>query len=108
MPFYMHQWTYKDQHIRRMLTEGKDRAEIIRVAIEAFGGQLHSFFYSFGHYDGVAISSFPDQETALACGMAIFGEGRLITVDTTVLIEPDEGVRAMTRAKALFAGPASG
>jgi uncharacterized protein with GYD domain len=73
----MHQWTYKDSHIREMVTKPSDRAEIVRVATEAFGGTLHQFFLAFGEYDGVAIAEFPDATTAMACMMSVYGQGGL-------------------------------
>lgn len=108
MPFYMTQWSYKDGQMKRFLTQPSDRAEVVRVAIEAFGGQLHSFYYCFGQYDGVAISSFPTQEMALACWMSMFGAGRNKSIRTTVLIEPDEGMRAMAIAGEFVSGQKQG
>src|SRR6185436_4135025 len=52
MPFYLHQWNYKDQYIKKMMLEPEDRADVVRTATAAFGGTLHSFFYCFGRYDG--------------------------------------------------------
>jgi uncharacterized protein with GYD domain len=98
MPYYLHQWHYKDQQIKRMLIEPEDRADVVRTATEAFGGTLHSFFYCFGEYDGLSISEFPDSETALACLMSIFGQGRIHAVRTTTLFSPEEGLRAMRQA----------
>jgi len=105
MPFFMHQWCYKDQQLKRLVMEGEDRSEVVRIAIEAFGGKLHTFYYCFGRYDGVAISSFPDDKTALACLMTIFGEGRNQLVHTTVLVEPEIGYGAMKKAKEVATKP---
>jgi uncharacterized protein with GYD domain len=99
MPYYLHQWRYKEEQVRKMMAEGTDRSEVVRLAIKGFGGELIAFFYCFGQYDGVAISRFPDSETALAAVLAISGQGRISTVHTTVLIEPEEGLRAMKHAR---------
>ncbi|SIT37114.1 putative GYD family protein [Paraburkholderia piptadeniae] len=104
MPFYLHQWRYKDAQIRSMLLEPEDRAEVIRAATEAFGGTLHHFFYSFGEYDGVAISEYPDNETALASLMSIFAQGRISEVHTTLLFHADEGLRSLQLAREVI-GP---
>ena len=98
MPFYLHQWSYKDEQVKRLVVEPDDRADVVRIATEAFGGTLHSFFYCFGQYDGVAISEFPDSETALACLMSIFGQGRVHAVHTTTLFTAEAGLRAMRQA----------
>jgi len=98
MPFFLHQWTYKDQQVRSLLLESTDRSEVVRVAIEAFGGTLQSFYYCFGSYDGLAISKFPDHETALAAVLAITGQGRINALQTTVLLSAEEGLKAMRQA----------
>jgi uncharacterized protein with GYD domain len=99
VPFFLHQWLYKDTQVRSMVCEAEDRAEIVRVATEAFGGKLHHFFYCFGDHDGVAVSEFPDQHLALACVMAILGQGRIVTINTIPLFTPDEGMAAMRKAR---------
>jgi uncharacterized protein with GYD domain len=98
MPYFMHQWSYKDEQIRKTILENSDRSEVVRVAIEAFGGTLHSFFYCFGKYDGIAISEFKDDETAFAALLAVVGQGRVRNVQTTLLFSPEEGLRAMRHA----------
>jgi len=100
MPYYLHQWRYKDGQVREMLlgTEKLDRVEIVRTATEAFGGTLHQFFYSFGDYDGMAVSEFPDEESALACVTAIYAQGRIHQVRTTPLFTSEQALRAMDAA----------
>ncbi len=107
MPIFMHQWSYKDQQVRRMLLEPKDRAEVVRTAVEAFGGTLLQLYYCFGDYDAMAISDFPDNETALACVMSIFAQGRIDTVRTTPLLSAEEGLRAMRQAGSAVGAPAA-
>jgi len=106
LAFFMHQWTYKDPHIREMITKPSDRAEIVRVATEAFGGKLHQFFLAFGDYDGVAISEFPDATTALACMMSVYGQGGLSSLKTTFLVPSDQGKLAMELAQNVLRGAA--
>ncbi|SDD63939.1 Uncharacterized protein, contains GYD domain [Cupriavidus sp. YR651] len=95
MPMYLHQWRYKDQQVKQMLQTPQDRAEIVRIATEAFGGTLHSFFYCFGDFDGVAISEYPDNKAAMAALMTIVAQGRILTVRTTPLFSAEEGLQAM-------------
>jgi uncharacterized protein with GYD domain len=98
MPVFLHQWSYKDEQVKRMISEETDRAEVVRLAVEAFGGTLHSFYYCFGEYDGIAISEFDNNETALACALAITGQGRISRVHTTTLVSAADGLRAMKQA----------
>ncbi len=111
MPVYLHQWNYKDGQIQRMLddTEELDRADVIRTAVEAFGGTLRQFYWSFGDYDGLAISDFPDEATALACLMSIYGQGRITEVRTTPLFAAETGVQAIRYAQEVLGKrPAAG
>ena len=38
MPFFLHQWLYKDPAIRAMVTQPQDREEIVRLVVH---GTLH-------------------------------------------------------------------
>lgn len=102
MTLYLHQWAYKEDQVAAMLTgdpSGTDRADLVSTSAEAFGGKLHAFYYSFGEYDGLAISEFADETTALACLMSICGEGRIKTVRTSVLFRPQDHVAAVRIAR---------
>ena len=99
MPHYLHQWLYKDREVRAMATKPQDREEVVRVAVEAFDGKLHGLYFCFGEYDGLCVTEFPDNETALACLMSIVGHGALVTLKTTPLMTPEEGRGAMERAR---------
>jgi len=110
MPLYLHQWRYKDEPIRQMLENKtpRDRADVVRTAVEAFGGTLHAFYYAFGEFDGVAISEFKDESTALGCVMLIYGQGRIQLVRTTTLFSQDATFEALAKAKVILDGPAPG
>ena len=79
-----------------------NRAEVIRTAAEAFGGSLHAFYYCFGEYDGMAISEFEDEASALGCLMFIHGQGRIRSVRTSVLFRPQDGVSAVHKARVVL------
>lgn len=100
MPYFLHQWRYKDEQIRDMLLskEKRDRAEIVTTAVKAFDGTLHHFFYCFGDYDGTAITEFDNYEMALACVTAIYAQGRIYHVQTTPLFTTEQALGAMNVA----------
>jgi uncharacterized protein with GYD domain len=98
MPFYLHQWVYKDATVRDMIVKPQNREEIVRVAAEAFKGRLLNFYLSFGEYDGISISEFPDNQTAMACLMLVLGQGAVERIKTTPLMSQDEARGAMDRA----------
>ena len=98
MPFFLHQWVYKDATVRDMIVKPQDREDIVRVAAEAFNGRLLHFYLSFGEYDGVSISEFPDNQTAMACLMLVLGQGAVERIKTTPLMSQEEARGAMDRA----------
>ena len=102
MPFYLHQWIYKDSTVREMVVQPQNREEIVRVASEAFKGRLLNFYLSLGEYDGVCISEFPDNETAMACLMLVLGQGAVERIKTTPLLTQEEARAAMERAHAVL------
>jgi uncharacterized protein with GYD domain len=101
MPLYMHQWSYKDEHVKGMLIEKKERSEVLRLALDAFGGTLKDFYYCFGEYDALAITEFPDNKTALACIMSVYAQGRIDRVHTTALFSAEEGLSAILHAESM-------
>lgn len=104
MPYYLLQWIYKDPAVKAMVETAQDRPGELRKAVEAYGGRLHQFFFAFGEYDGVAIVEFPNNECCVACSLTVAGAGGNAQLRTTVLITPDEGQGAMSRAREARSG----
>ena len=104
MPYYLHQWHYKDPAIHAMVMKPQKREDVVRLAIEAYGGTLHTFFLAFGEFDGVAIAEFDNQITAMACMMSIVGQGGLRALKTTPLLTTEEGMKAMELANEMLDG----
>ena len=110
MPFYMFQVSYKDDQYKALVETPQDRAAQASKVIEAHGGKLHHFFFAFGDYDIVALSEFPDNESATAAVLAVVSTGAFSSFKTTVLISTDEAQRAMKKAGSVQSGyqPPSG
>jgi uncharacterized protein with GYD domain len=104
MPFYLFQWQYKDPAIKAMVDTPQDRPAELRKAVEAFGGSVHQFFFSFGDYDGVSIVEFPSNESCAACSVTLAGAGANTALRTTVLLTATEGQAAMLRASSVRHG----
>ena len=104
MPTFMHQWRYKDELVKEFIrTPGaSDRADVVRLSMKAFGGKLLAFYFCFGEFDGVAISEFEDEETALACIMQIFGQGRIQNVRSATLFSPSAVEHSIKIARAVL------
>ena len=99
MAHFLFQWTYTDPAVQAMLDKPQDRVRELSKAVEAFGGEVHQFFFAFGAYDGIAIVKFPDNESCAACSLTLSGAGANSALTTTVLLSPEEGSRAMEKAR---------
>ncbi len=111
MSFYMLQWSYKDQQVAALVQHPHDRYEVVSKLLRDHGGTLHSFFLSFGDYDGIAITEFPDNTAATACLLTILRSGAVSQLKTTVLISPKEALKAMKLAnetKTSYLPPSAG
>ncbi|MBP0639446.1 GYD domain-containing protein [Cupriavidus sp. AcVe19-6a] len=108
MPQFLHQWAYKDDQVRAMVVEQQNREEVVRIATQAFGGKLLCFWFCFGEYDGAAITEFEDNETAMACLMSIYAEGRLRVLNTTPLLTWEQSQAAIRKAQIAIRGRAEG
>ena len=71
MPYYLHQVAYTPEGWAAIIKQPENRLEAIRPAFEKLGGKIESAFFSFGEYDVVVISSFPDHVSAAAIAMAV-------------------------------------
>jgi uncharacterized protein with GYD domain len=65
MPTYVSLLKWTEQGIKDAKAT-VDRAEQARQAIEQMGGKMTSVLWTQGMYDLVAITEFPDEETATA------------------------------------------
>jgi uncharacterized protein with GYD domain len=61
-------WT--DQGVKNIRDTLK-RAKAFRALIESRGGKLREHLYTFGEYDIVMVTEFPDDETAAAAVLAL-------------------------------------
>ena len=66
--------------------------------LESGGGRLHSWYLSFGEYDGLLIYEAPDDATAGALVLAAATRGHLGVTKTTPLFTGEESLELMRRA----------
>lgn len=105
MPYYMIQASYNEAAVKSFIAKPQDRTAAVRKMVESMGGSLHSFFFAFGEYDIVAIVEGPDNEGAVAAGLATIAGGAISKYRTTVLVTPDEMMKAMKKAKKIAYTP---
>ena len=99
MAFYMFQGRYSTHALKAMVDNPQDREAAGRALIEAVGGKLHQFFFSFGADDVVAIVEAPDDTAMAACSLALGASGAMSGGATTKLMTSAEAMAAMAAAK---------
>ena len=101
MPFYLGQISYKADQVGAMTANPQDRGVEARKIVEAQGGTLREFFFSFGNYDAVFIAELPDNVSIAAISMAVTSVGAVSKFKTTPLLTMDEAMQAMKTAGTL-------
>jgi len=99
MAFYLFTGSYTTDAIKTMVDNPQDREAAARTAVEAVGGKLHSFFFTFGQSDVIAIIEIDDDIGMAAMSFAIAAGGALAHGASTKLLTSAEATAAMARAK---------
>lgn len=90
MTKYLIKASYNAEGVKGLLKSGgTSRKRAIEKMVKDLGGKLEVFYYAFGDHDVYAICSLPDTATAAAVVLTINASG-LVSVSTTVLVEPEE------------------
>jgi uncharacterized protein with GYD domain len=76
MPTYVTLMKWTEQGVKDVKAT-VDRSEQARQAIEQMGGHMPTIFWTQGAYDLVAITDFPDEETATAFLLTLAKMGNL-------------------------------
>lgn len=100
MSLSMIQFSYKPEVVANLISNPEDRSIAVKKLIEKFGGQLLSFYYSYGDFDGIIIAEMPDNSSGLATTLSAFSQGGLTNLKTTILISVEEAMEAMKKASA--------
>jgi len=78
MPHYIVLGKWTDQGITNV-RETIQRAEATRAQVQEHGFSLGQVYWTFGHYDIVAIGEAPDDESAAAFSLEVGSAGNLRT-----------------------------
>jgi uncharacterized protein with GYD domain len=106
MPLFLQQVAYSAEGWAAVINRPQDRIEAVRPAIERLGGKIHEAYFSFGDYDIVVITEFPNNISAAAIAIAFAGGGACKSVHTTPLLTREEALEALNKAKASGYKPA--
>ena len=97
MPKFLVQASYTAEGTKGLLKSGGSaRRAAVQEAVEALGGTLEAFYFTFGADDAVLIIDLPSADVALSLGFAVRASGMLHS-KTTPLIPLEEIDRAAGR-----------
>lgn len=78
MPTYIHLVNYTEHGVQN-ITDSPERLDAAKDLAATMGGEFRSFFLTFGQYDIVAVTEFPDDETAAQFALSVASEGAVST-----------------------------
>lgn len=84
----------------KMIDSPGDRTAAVTKTLEALGGKLEAFYWSFGDDDFLGIIEVPDDTAAAAFSVAVGSTGSLRNLRTIKLISLNEGQKMLEKAKA--------
>ncbi len=97
MPKYLVHASYTVEGTKGLIQEGgTSRRSTVNQLISGMGGNMESFYYTFGDSDVVVIADMPDDEAMTALALAINASGA-VNIKTTVLITPEQVDEAVKR-----------
>jgi uncharacterized protein with GYD domain len=97
MPKFLVHATYTAEGAKGILKSGGSaRRKAVEELLASVGGKLEAFYFAFGEDDAILIVDLPDNEAAVAIGMAVGASGA-VRSRTTVLIPIEEVDRAAKR-----------
>jgi uncharacterized protein with GYD domain len=113
MPYFLHQISYTQEALAKLIANPQDRFEAVRGPIEKLGGKIKDSYFAFGPSDVVLITEMPDSVSAAAIALAFGAGGACRTCQTTALMSNAEAMDAMRKAgtcgyKPIAAGAAAG
>jgi uncharacterized protein with GYD domain len=88
MPTYIHLTNYTSEGVEN-IAASPDRLEDAKELAASLEGEFKQFFLTFGEYDIVAITEFPDDEAAAQFALGV-ASGGSVTTETLKAFTEDE------------------
>jgi uncharacterized protein with GYD domain len=99
VPKYLFKGSYNAEGVKGLASEGGSaRRAAGEELLQGVGGHFDAFYFAFGPTDVYAIMDVPDHASAAAVAAAVGGSGRFSSVETVVLLTPDEMDEAMRKS----------
>ena len=99
MAKYLVTGSYTAESWAAQIENPQNRIEVIGKQMAAMGVNILAGYLAFGDTDLVIIIEGPDDITAAAMLMKVASTGAVSNLSTTVLIDPEDAVEAMKKAK---------
>ena len=107
MPAYMFQVTYTREAWAAQIKNPSNRLGAVAEMIRDSGGKVVASYYAFGPKDVVIIAEMPDNTATAAFAISVAASGAVSSLETTVLMSPEEGLAAIKAAgKSSYRPPA--
>jgi uncharacterized protein with GYD domain len=100
MPLFLTQVSYTEQAWQSLVSNPQNRFEALRPVFEKLSGRIVNAWYSFGDYDALIVSEFPNNVSAAAIAIAAAAGGAVKSIKTTPLMDAAEGLEALRKAAA--------
>lgn len=95
MAKFMYQASYTAEGFKGLIKDTPSgRRQAVQKAIEALGGKVESFYYSFGSDDVVVIMDLPDNVTAAGLALNVSASG-MVRGHITTLLTVEEADKAL-------------
>ena len=99
MALYMYQASYTPESLAAQIENPQDRIEAVRPPLEAMGVKFVAAGYPFGEYDVLVMLEAPDDATAASVAMAVGAGGAVKAAKTTRLLNGEEWIEALRKAR---------
>lgn len=99
MPRYMILFNLTGETLGRFMQNPTDRSSAVRDLISQLSGEMESYYFMLGQYDGAVVCTLPDTASAASVAAAVTGTGAFSRFETHELISTDEMVGILQKAK---------
>ena len=101
MQIYICQGRYTASALKGMTTNPENRSQTVRTLFRAAGGELLSWYLTFGEYDWMVIAEMPNERAMLSAVIAAAEGGSLTDLKTTIALSAEDTVQAFQEASRL-------
>ncbi len=84
------------------LIAGSDRKAAIETLLGSVGGKLETMMFTRGEFDVMAISNFPDQDSAMGVVVAIHASGAFTKISVLEELDMDKVLVSAKKGAAVY------